>query len=68
MLTSLFPWPGRRQRKAAIAKATRERDTSREKTRQARKVSQSISDLAYNDNHWAQMVAESLGITHKKRG
>lgn len=68
MLTSLLPWPGRRQRKAAIAEAVRERDVSRQKAGQARKVSQSISDLAYNDNHWAQMVAESLGITHKKRG
>lgn len=67
MISTLRPWPSRSDRKAGIRAAEGEKAAAQLRAGHARRVSQSISDLVYSDNHWAAMVAESLGITHGDR-
>lgn len=61
----MLPWPSRRQRKAAIAAARGEKETSRHAAARADALRTAISRMAA-DNHFAAAIAEDIIARHQR--
>lgn len=60
VLAFILPWPARAERKAAITEASRQRDTTREKSRHAERTAAQIRQIAYEDNGFASGIVDIL--------
>jgi len=54
----IFPWPGRRERRAAVAAATEQKERSRDAADRAGKVEQQIRLM--DTDHFAAMIARQI--------
>jgi len=63
----LRPWPGQRDRKAAISAARREKEHSQARAEHAAGIEQQIWHLT-RDNHFAETIADQIIATYRKRG
>jgi hypothetical protein len=60
----MFPWPARRDRRAAVGAARAEHEASREQAAAARKLRQQIDRLAAA-NHYAQAITDQIVQGHE---
>lgn len=67
IMDRLLPWPGRRDRQAAIRAARQERDASRAAADDAGDVEAAIRRMTAG-NHWAQAIASELAAPRRRRG
>ena len=62
----IFPWPGSRERKAAVTAAQQEKEHSQACARQAAGIEQEIRHLA-RVNHFADAITDQIITTYRKR-
>lgn len=60
MITALRPWPSKAERQAGLQAAAQEREAARRRTGHAASVAQSIEEIVYGDNHFAEAIAETI--------
>ena len=63
-LNKMLPWPGKRERRAAIGAARDEHKTSRDRAAQSRKLRQQIDRLA-RANHYAEAITDQIIQGHE---
>ena len=63
-LGKMLPWPGKRERRAAIGAARDEHKNSRDRAAQSRKLRQQIDRLA-RANGYAQAITEEIIRGHE---
>jgi hypothetical protein len=63
-LTKVFPWPAKRDRRAAIGAAAAEHKASRERAAESKIVRQQINRLAAA-NHYADAITEQILRGHE---
>jgi methylphosphotriester-DNA--protein-cysteine methyltransferase len=63
VIALLFPWPTPQQRKAAIADADEKMRRADRDLSSTRKAQRELEDAVYHRNHFADVVAGTLGMT-----
>lgn len=62
-MDKLFPWPGRAERKAAIALARGNREAAEARAAHAARVQEQIRQIA-EQNHFAEIIARQIITRH----
>lgn len=65
-MENILPWPARRRRKAAIARARASRARAERSRDHADRISGEIRRMAA-DNHFAQAIAEQIAYGRRQR-
>lgn len=63
----MFPWPSRRERKAAIRQAAAARADAEALAAHAERVRGQIAEMA-GRNHFAEAIAEQIALRHARGG
>ena len=66
-MDSVFPWPSRSQRRAAVGRARGEKEKSLRSAAHAAGVRADITSLAER-NHFAAAIASQLAEQHRREG
>ena len=68
LLGAMLPWPGRQERKAAIASAQEDAGKAQAQAEHAARQAGEIRKIAYQDNHFASAIIDTLGDRYGRPG